>query len=511
MTPKTIDLPEALAQLEPLSPDQYFTAFGPAGQQFLGTPNGYYATSVPACVLEDLLSGRVRKVLWASFGHVDKSYFFLYEKKDGSCEFRGGKKLPFNLDQFFRHVSTTFHKLAAQLRVQLGDNGSYVAWSGSFWICDGLPKEMFRTLKTLSSLNELDETVTGAAGIFGPGDVKNVTWHKSGSFFIEGVEPSKSQWFFQAGALEKGWKMLWGNSKELLESIAHVSIGPHSPTGGSFLIVKTKQADEEPDLVLRLEPDEMFSRLEGQEIPGLTNAHRHVAKEKQPGANSTGEASTRQAMNVADRTDTKEGDPQWARAKSNKRTHAKDRWELAMAGGERVQVLQNVGNGWLLVQNSEGVRGWAHENSITLEEKKVDAREAYTRWKTTTTLLMGAGAGAIRAFPDPKKYMDTCRNERCELAKGGELGICAHDLKKLLSGSDAFSFEFLKTERLKWHPDSFGRYCHPDHREELKAKSQALFVLFGVLMDTWKMIEEIRVHVSSNMKNTINAVLGIQN
>lgn len=38
-----VDVSAALTQLEALEADQYFVAFGPAGIQFCGTPNGYSA------------------------------------------------------------------------------------------------------------------------------------------------------------------------------------------------------------------------------------------------------------------------------------------------------------------------------------------------------------------------------------------------------------------------------------------------------------------------------------
>ena len=41
----------------------------------------------------------------------------------------------------------------------------------------------------------------------------------------------------------------------------------------------------------------------------------------------------------------------------------------------------------------------------------------------------------------------------------------------------------MKEERIVWHPDKFARYCHTDHKEELKTYAQEMFVLYGVLMD----------------------------
>lgn len=94
-------------------------------------------------------------------------------------------------------------------------------------------------------------------------------------------------------------------------------------------------------------------------------------------------------------------------------------------------------------------------------------------------------AGNIRAFPDLGRYVNTCSQDSCSARKTAppDLGICYHDLHELMRGSGNYSMDTLKAERVKWHPDRFVRYCHPDHREALKEKAQAFFVMFGVLME----------------------------
>lgn len=38
---------------------------------------------------------------------------------------------------------------------------------------------------------------------------------------------------------------------------------------------------------------------------------------------------------------------------------------------------------------------------------------------------------------------------------GEKLGICNHQLSKLLMGSGEYELGWLKKERLRWHPDKF--------------------------------------------------------
>lgn len=115
----------------------------------------------------------------------------------------------------------------------------------------------------------------------------------------------------------------------------------------------------------------------------------------------------------------------------------------------------------------------------------VDPREAYIRFTTDIATLLQAGS--LRSFPVLSNYMNVCGQEACKATKlnkdGRGLDICVHDLHELMRGSGRYSLEMLRGERNKWHPDRFARFCHVDHRESIREKAQALFVLYGVLMD----------------------------
>lgn len=49
-----------------------------------------------------------------------------------------------------------------------------------------------------------------------------------------------------------------------------------------------------------------------------------------------------------------------------------------------------------------------------------------------------------------------------------------------------YSYEWLRQERLRWHPDRFGRLCEEGWREKGKKMAGEMFKLMSVL------IEEIR-------------------
>lgn len=177
----------------------------------------------------------------------------------------------------------------------------------------------------------------------------------------------------------------------------------------------------------------------------------------------------------------------WGISKRSGRSHTSDSWELDLKKGQRIKILKDMGNNWLLAETRQKEMGWVHRAWIDFQEMRphVDPREAYARFTTDMEKLIQVGN--IRSLPKVTRYMDACAKESCrDLKMDTEgLGVCVHDLHELLrgSGEQGYTLETLKTERNKWHPDKFARSCHPDHREYLREQAQALFVLIGVLMD----------------------------
>jgi hypothetical protein len=165
-----------------------------------------------------------------------------------------------------------------------------------------------------------------------------------------------------------------------------------------------------------------------------------------------------------------------------------DSWELLMKKGQRVKVFEDKGKDWHLVENLQGRQGYAHISWLDLERT---AALAYQEFMEDVTMKFKLGT--ITKFPDMRLYIvDGCLEKGCKINKDdGNLQICPHEVEQLLRGSGCYSYAFLKDERNKWHPDKFARHCHPTHRENLKSKSQELFVEMGLLMDVLEEEERI--------------------
>lgn len=160
-----------------------------------------------------------------------------------------------------------------------------------------------------------------------------------------------------------------------------------------------------------------------------------------------------------------------------------DLWELDLQKGQKVQIVRYVGNEWYVAQDRRGNAGYVHGSRLDFKKvrKQADAREAYARWAEDIEKQLKFGT--LRAFPDISLYMNACTKETCQPLKKKDVKICMHDLHRLLRGSGKYSEKFLKEHRNKFHPDTFARYCHPDHAKELTRKAEELFVTIGMLID----------------------------
>jgi hypothetical protein len=245
-----------------------------------------------------------------------------------------------------------------------------------------------------------------------------------------------------------------------------------------------KQPGREPDFAMRFEPDETLLRLPApreepvEAAPGLMEATQPEA----PRGDDAGPSDIRQLYRFEDGW----AEPKtyrWAVSNQTGRSHPTDAWELKLKKGERIKVLEDGGNNWFIAMRGDGKKGYVHATWLDFQDLRphADPREAYARWTADTEKWLHSRA--VRDFLSPSSYMNICMKEPCKPMKQEGVGICVHDLHELLRGSGQYSLDFLWTQRNRYHPDKFARYCHPDNREELKAKAEGLFVLFGVLMD----------------------------
>ncbi|KAJ4372999.1 hypothetical protein N0V83_003290 [Neocucurbitaria cava] len=459
-----VQFESALDQLEELRPDEYIIAFGPNGEQFCGTPNGYSATSLPGIVL-DLFYGASR-VVWASFGSNRDSWFFTCEAKNGNRAFYCGDGIPAALLQFLRQLNVS-QAVNSSLRVQLGGSESFVVWVGTTWACHNVPGLLRVKLCEMSSASHEWNGVT--RGSLMSGTLNNVQWHHSGVYYIK--SGNRHIWDFQTDIFRAGWYLLWNEPAsgklelEVKNDLAYTAIDPHAPTGETFVFIKKQEGRKEAPFLMHFEHERRL--------------HTNLGSK---------DCAPKPIMSVQHMPKKSDIHYQWAVSKKSGRPHPRESRELFLDKGDRLKVLKDMGRDWYIVSSKKGTKGWVHGSWLDFGDRKLhaDPKSAYNQFREDLQKLLVPGQ--LCKFPAMASYIDACTRVECQLLKEdvGSVGICLHDLMVLLEGSGRYSYELLKEERNVWHPDRFVRFCHADHVDRLKPMAEEMFVLYGILMDRCK-------------------------
>lgn len=109
------------------------------------------------------------------------------------------------------------------------------------------------------------------------------------------------------------------------------------------------------------------------------------------------------------------------------------------------------------------------QEDITEEEREKLAREEeleevaaeYDEWKrecdvffnALTQIAEGHQPRLLVRFPKPTH--EPCGRFKCQMAT--ELQVCQHDVERVLKGEPEYGMDFLRQERLRWHPDKFAK------------------------------------------------------
>ena len=99
------------------------------------------------------------------------------------------------------------------------------------------------------------------------------------------------------------------------------------------------------------------------------------------------------------------------------------------------------------------------EKSKKREAKKEEQRQeqiastlkAQLHFQTWSQACHNFFANSSQPFPQTPTY--GCKENRC--IKGELVSACHHDMERTMIGSGCYSKDWLKKERLKWHPDKF--------------------------------------------------------
>lgn len=103
----------------------------------------------------------------------------------------------------------------------------------------------------------------------------------------------------------------------------------------------------------------------------------------------------------------------------------------------------------------------------------------------STPHISSAPAALLTAFPYLPASITTCDLTTCTMLKAQPESIhaCQHDVETMMKASGLYSYEWLRQERLRWHPDRFGRLCEEKWRETGKKLAGEMFKLMSALIE----------------------------
>jgi hypothetical protein len=97
----------------------------------------------------------------------------------------------------------------------------------------------------------------------------------------------------------------------------------------------------------------------------------------------------------------------------------------------------------------------------------------------------------LTSFPYLPAAATTCTQQTCAALKADAVGIkaCKHDVEALLRSSGLYSYEWLRQERLRWHPDRFGRLCEERWRDVGRKMAEEMFKIVDALVEEVRTVE----------------------
>lgn len=385
------------------------------------------------------------EVHWASLGPVPESWLLSFKDTSGRSSIRWGALLPQRLQTI---LGKTWH--SPHLRFFLGDNESFIAWH----------PELIRWANLPTSLEgSLQSWLTPSGWRVGPPRI--VTWGPEGAFFAMSDYGDVvyrlgdgDSWEIYKETIEE-WKAERGFS---WSDLAFIALDP--TTSDQFIAIRN-------DGTWAGSIDDINEdALEDFALNFFTKAKksRHKNSSSQQNGTATPQA---QPSDTRPHPATQALYEQWSRETASR---------LASA-------LSAIGT-----PSSPTPASPVNDLPIRPKPRKIQIRSQPDTHEPSIPTTQSAPAGLLAAFPYLPPAITVCALPSCELLKSDPLSIkaCRHDVEVLMRASGLYSYEWLRQERLRWHPDRFGRLCDESWREEGKKMAEEMFKIIDALMEDLK-------------------------
>ncbi|KAF2443195.1 hypothetical protein P171DRAFT_391327 [Karstenula rhodostoma CBS 690.94] len=421
-----------------------FFSFGPDDSFISKSQEGLRHNDLPPALLTLIKGGSVRDVHWASLGSPADSWVLSFKDSSGAHNLAWGASVPARLQKVLSKLAPSQH-----LRVFLGPSDSYIAWDPTFIRWSNLPMSLEDTLQSW---------LTPSGWRAGP--PRMVSWGPVDAFF------AMSEYGDVAYRLGDKKRNDWEIWKETVEDwkaekgfrwseVAYVALDP--TTSDQFVAIRNDGtwsgsiADENSSALesfahnfFRLTKPQSKSKSQSPPKPhSQTNGHAH-----------TNGNTSRVAEDTEPDPATKAAYQQWSNSTN------------------------------LLFASALAATTPTPKRTPKKLQIRSQSSTASTPQSTPSPSTAVPHANLLTSFPYPPSALTTCPLPVCALQKADPAGLraCKHDVEHLLRGSGEYGYEWLKKERLRWHPDRFGRLCEEGWREEGRRVSEEMFKIIDILL-----------------------------
>ncbi|KAI4627443.1 uncharacterized protein J4E87_004006 [Alternaria ethzedia] len=386
--------------------------------------------------LQDLLLGRtVSEVHWAALGPAPDSWILSSKDSSGKDSLRWGPAIPARLQSI---LNKTWH--SPHLRAFLGPDDSFIIWH----------PELIRWANLPTPLEDaLQSWLTPSGWRCGPPRI--VTWGPEGAFFAMSEYGDVVYRLGDANAWEiyKETVEEWKAEKGFVwTDLAFITLDPTSVD--QFIAIRNDgtwagSIDDINEEALETFALNFFARAKKKTKPSTSQSNGQMPN----GATNSTEAKPDAATQVLYEKWSTEAAVMFAAAS-------------AAAGGAKPKAPRKL-----------QVRSQSSSSDV--------ARPPLQRMPSASPKLLSM-------FPYLPNTVTTCNLTACSILKSEPESIhaCQHDVEKLLRASGLYSYEWLRQERLRWHPDRFARLCEEEWRETGKKLAGEMFKLMSVLIEDLK-------------------------
>ncbi|KAF2637588.1 hypothetical protein P280DRAFT_109466 [Massarina eburnea CBS 473.64] len=408
--------------------------------------------------LNDLITnGNVLDVQWASLGPIPESWILSFTDSTAKQNLAWGASIP-------RRLQTHLSKLTPSpfLRTFLGPSGSYIVWDASSIRWAFLPATLEDTLQSW---------LTPSGWKAGPPRI--VTWGEEDAFFAMseygdvayrlGGKGGNGEWEIWKETVEE-WR---GESGFVWSEVAYISIDP--VTTDQFVAIRNDgtwagSIDDSNETALENFVVNFFRltkkkpRPESTPQPQTNNYHQYSQSYSHSNSQSRANGEYHQRSKS-------QPHPRPAETKPDTVTQAQyESWATSTASSFASALAANTASP-------------THK-----APKKLQVRSQSSSIPASSTSV-GQGK-LLSTFPYLPTSVTTCKLPACAAQKSdpSSLRACKHDVERLLRASGLYSYEWLRQERIRWHPDRFGRMCEEGWRDEGRRLAEEMFKCIDTLI-----------------------------